>query len=467
MKWFVRSMISTLLVLLAATSCTAAIQRCIDESPFCKPFLGVESPRVNSVVGSEEIRLSGRASAGTLVAGPREDQFIEDLFITQIDYRLNGGPGVALYRKNGPKLYEMPFEASVALSEGFNTIEFTVENSVEAQYHRTFRVFRTGRSDDFWFLELTNDTLFAKAPEENEAFTLSDSAFLNIWETDGVPFHGWTVTFEPERTGIAVRSSRARREYLFDFRIEPGVTPGTYEYLLRFSRDGEEETLPLTLNVLPPQGGPAPPPDGECEAFTLEPLALVVPSGEPVSAPVSVIRRGGFGGAVTLSLEGDVPPEEILGTYAFTPNPTTEDSALEFTLGGVGMGESHTFTLRGESEGASCTATFQVTRAGFRLAVDDAQASYPPGSSASVTVTFERFGFGDPVALDVGAFLAGDESHITNRVFTPNPADGDSAVLSFDIGSEASGMYAPRVIGVNLERQSEQGETAFSFTVEE
>lgn len=169
-------------------------------------------------------------------------------------------------------------------------------------------------------------------------------------------------------------------------------------------------------------------------------LATVASPSTPASVPITVLRSGGFTGAVVLTAEG--LPTGV--TAAFTPatlaaGATT--SVLTLTLGPTAVAGTATVTVRASGSGVTAsTVTISFTASipanpSITVAAGASTISIPQGQNGTVALTLDRQGgFAGVVTLVAEGLPA-------NVAATFNPANFGAGVtsstLTFSVGSAA------------------------------
>jgi subtilisin family serine protease len=182
------------------------------------------------------------------------------------------------------------------------------------------------------------------------------------------------------------------------------------------------------LNVckaIPGCGGP--PPIGF--SLSASPSSQSVIPGMSTSYTITITPTGGFADPVTLTSPVAGLPSGAVGT--FTPNPTVSTSTLTVTTSSTGPTGTFPLTIAGSSGsivGSSGSAVLLVSlpdQPDFSLNMSPPSQTVLPGMTTTYLVGIVRTGgFSGDVAL-TAALPPG-----ANGTFSPNPASGDSSMLT-------------------------------------
>jgi hypothetical protein len=179
---------------------------------------------------------------------------------------------------------------------------------------------------------------------------------------------------------------------------------------------------------------------------TVNPAALSVQQGGTNSVTATLIRAGGFDGAVTLAISGlpagvttTISPAQLSGTTA----SATVDVVAAAT---VAVG-TYTATINASAQGVgAATTTFQLTVTAapeYALTVTPATLTIAAGASGTATVNINRTNFSGGVALA----LLNPTTGITG-VFTPATSTTNTSELVVTVaGNVAPGSYAVTIQG--------------------
>ena len=233
--------------------------------------------------------------------------------------------------------------------------------------------------------------------------------------------------------------------------VDGHAVPGTYSNLLvRGVASGlADRTMALTLTI------------------TLAPVTLTLSSStlsiaQGAASPTTTVNlvRNDFAGPVELYVGWDGEDHDVLPpgvTAAFTPSPATGNSAvLTLTVGAAATpGVYNLFVFAGASTGSFCCIPLTLTvtapsAPGYALTLSSATLSIVQGASTpTTTVNLVRTGFTGPVTLYVDEdFHLGPMPPGMTAAFGPNPATGNSSVLTITVGAAAvPGVYELYVYG--------------------
>jgi hypothetical protein len=222
--------------------------------------------------------------------------------------------------------------------------------------------------------------------------------------------------------------------------VSATAVPGSYNLQVN-AYDPEQEgdvSAPLTLTVT------APPPGPPGYALSLSWSALSVAPGTTSYPPTTLeLLRTSFTGNVTLSV--DSLPTGV--TAAFYPVNPTSGSSSRFWLSVAPNAVPGTYPnlqVRGVASGLAdrtTPLTLTIPVAPFSLTLSSSTLSIVQGAATpTTTVDIVRNNFAGPVDLHVGWY---DEDHDVlppgvTAAFAPNPATGNSTVLTLTAGSAAT-----------------------------
>jgi hypothetical protein len=161
---------------------------------------------------------------------------------------------------------------------------------------------------------------------------------------------------------------------------------------------------------------------------------------------VTIVRGGGFSGAVSLSVSG--LPSGVTGTFAPTSlDANTTTATLTLTASSSAAAGSAPLTITASGSGVTAaTATVQLTvsQSSITLAVNPTSLSVAAGQTGTATVTITRSaGFTGPVTLALDAPPAG----ITGS-FIDSPTTTATSSLTIAVaGTVAAGQYPLTIKG--------------------
>jgi hypothetical protein len=171
-------------------------------------------------------------------------------------------------------------------------------------------------------------------------------------------------------------------------------------------------------------------------AFAVVPglATLSVVQGSSNTVAFTITDATGFTGNVTLSASG--LPQGV--TAAFSPNPASSSSELTLTASSSAeLGGPVTVTITGTSGANTASTEIQVTvliPASFTLSAVNPTATVALGGSATDSLQITQLGGFNG---SVGFTAAGLPSGVTAS-FSPNPATGTSATVTFNASSTAA-----------------------------
>lgn len=208
--------------------------------------------------------------------------------------------------------------------------------------------------------------------------------------------------------------------------VGAAVAPGVYPLVVTGTGSGvtaATATFSLTVTAAP-----------AAYTMSLSTAALTIPAGASTPTTTVNLARTNFTGNVTLSVEG--LPAGV--TPAFAPNPATANSSVLTLSVGAGVPvAAYNLTVRGVATGLTdrtTPLTLNVSAApapSYTLTLTSAALSIPQGASApTTTVNVTRTNFTGDVALSVANLPTGVTS-----AFAPNPATGNSSVLTLTVGA--------------------------------
>lgn len=208
--------------------------------------------------------------------------------------------------------------------------------------------------------------------------------------------------------------------------------------------------------------GPTDPPDGGNGSIdlALSPTSVSLIQGESDSTRITLTRRGGFDGAVELSIEH--APAGVTAT--FSPDTIPAGSATSrLTLSAAANADtgSHQLTVRARAAGVSDrTATLTLTISpqptpDFRIVLEKGRANLVQGQEGLVGLTVERLnGFDGPLSLSLeGApdgmtalLILDDEAH---------PSEGEVGIALERHVHVGDHTLTVRAVSGNLTRTAE------------
>ena len=158
--------------------------------------------------------------------------------------------------------------------------------------------------------------------------------------------------------------------------------------------------------------GPTDPETGSI-SIALSPTSVSLAQGQSGTTTVTLMRSGGFSGAVELSLEG--APGGVTGTFSpSTIAPGATSSTLTLAVAATALPGAHNLTVRARADGVSdrtAALTMVISpppEPDFRIVLATARTSVIQGQGASVDFTVERLnGFDGPITLAVEGAPAG------------------------------------------------------------
>lgn len=338
------------------------------------------------------------------------------------------------------------------------TVEVQIpEGTPEGRYTQTIGVSYSGVSD-----RCTNETqsmsfeVIVAAPTVTPSFTASvspdsvsveqgDSASLTVSVTRDGGFNGAIsadVSGLPEGVTASLDAiDGAADEAELRVVASNSAAAGTSTLTLTLSGSGvEPQTLPIQLTVTER-------PDFDLELGTDSLTVYHGQSAGPVG--VTILRKGGFSGDVTLEVEG--LPDPV--TASVTSPGAGDEGEIRFTAQqDTAKGEFELTIRASSSELGDKTESFTLTLlpppALFLLA--DPFLSGAPGSAPSVVLDIERVSWQGEVELVVSEAPAG-----LTVTIDPAVTSGDSAEVTVGIGDVAPGTYE-----VSIAATGETGLTA-------
>jgi hypothetical protein len=195
-------------------------------------------------------------------------------------------------------------------------------------------------------------------------------------------------------------------------------------------------------------GGDGPSGNAASIQVAANPAALSVPQGDGGTVTISLIRGGGFSGAVSLAITGlptgvatSITPAQLTGTTASATVNVTVLTTLGVLVG------THRATVTATAQGvALATTTFVVTvtaAPNYELEVAPDPLSIAAGASGSATVIIDRTNFTGGVALALLTAPAG----ITGA-FNPTPSTTNQSALVVSVAATvAPGNYPITIQG--------------------
>jgi endoglucanase len=171
-------------------------------------------------------------------------------------------------------------------------------------------------------------------------------------------------------------------------------------------------------------------------AVSASPTSLTVNRGASGTSTITVTRSGGFTSGVTLSASG--LPTGV--TASFSPNPATGNSSvLTLTSSSTATLGAATITVTGTGGGLTRTTPISLTvtqpaTPDFALSANPASLTVNRGASGTSTIAVTRSGgFSDGVTLSASGLPTG-----VTASFSPNPATGNSSVLTLTASATAT-----------------------------
>ena len=219
--------------------------------------------------------------------------------------------------------------------------------------------------------------------------------------------------------------------------MAPTAVPGTYSlYVNAFDpeQDGDVST-PLTLTITAP-----PPASGY--AISLTPALSVSQGSSSLLTPLYLLRTS-FTEDVTLSV--DSLPTGVTAFF-YPANPTSASSSgfwLSVDPDAV-PGTYPNLLVRGVASGLTdrtAPLTLTIAEAPFILSLSSSTLSIVQGAATpTTTVNVVRNNFAGPVTLHLG--WDGEDHDLlppgVTATFSPNPATGNSSLLTFTAGAAAT-----------------------------
>jgi len=171
--------------------------------------------------------------------------------------------------------------------------------------------------------------------------------------------------------------------------------------------------------------------------LALSPGTLTIEAGKTGTSVITITRKGGFAGAVTLSASG--LPTGV--TAAFDPAaPTGTTSTLTLTVGSGATTGTSTISVTGSATGqASKTASLALTVSpapvpGFTMALNPTTLSIEQAKNGTSTVTITRTGgFAAAVTLSAENLPTG-----VTAAFDPAAPTGNTSTLTLTVGAGAA-----------------------------
>ena len=253
---------------------------------------------------------------------------------------------------------------------------------------------------------------------------------------DGEMPPGVTASFSPNP---ATGNSSA-----LTFTVGAAAVPGNYALTIYGddSVDGANAFAPLSLTVMP---APAPAYTLSLSAHSASGLSIVQ-GGGAVETAVNVSRTN-FSGNVTLSVE-NLPVGVNAGLYPRTLISGNSSRLFLWAEANVSTGTFANVLVRGVASGMTdrtALLTLSITKALFVLTLSSPRVSIAQGAATpTTTVNVVPDDFTGPVTLYLG-WLHEDHDILPPGVtaaFSPNPATGNSSVLTLTVGAAAvPGVY--------------------------
>lgn len=218
--------------------------------------------------------------------------------------------------------------------------------------------------------------------------------------------------------------------------VDDTVTTGTYTLTVRGTAAGlADRTVDIEVMVTTPAT-----PD---YMLGIDPDTLTVSQGDSGDVGITVTRSS-FTDDITLSAEG--LPTGV--TVDFSTNPVTGDTAtMTVTVGGSVATGDYSFTLRGTATGLTDKTVpvhlTVVSPPSYSLSLGSTSVSVEQSDSGTVDVLLSRTNFTDAVDLSLEDAPTG-----VTGTFAPDPATGDTSVLTLHVGASAvPGDYTLTVRG--------------------
>jgi len=171
--------------------------------------------------------------------------------------------------------------------------------------------------------------------------------------------------------------------------------------------------------------------------LALSPGTLTIEAGKTGTSVITITRRGGFAGAITLTASG--LPSKV--DASFDPAaPTGTTSTLTLSVGSEATTGTSTITVTGSATGqASKTASLALTVspaavAGFTLALNPTTLSVEQAKSGTSAVAITRTGgFAAAVTLSAEGLPTG-----VTATFDPAAPTGNTSTLTLAVGAGAA-----------------------------
>ena len=171
--------------------------------------------------------------------------------------------------------------------------------------------------------------------------------------------------------------------------------------------------------------------------LALSPGTLTIEAGKTGTSVITITRKGGFAGAVTLSASG-LPTGVTAGFDPAAPTGTT--STLTLTVGSGATTGTSTISVTGSATGqASKTASLALTVSpapvpGFTMALNPTTLSIEQAKNGTSTVTITRTGgFAAAVTLSAENLPTG-----VTAAFDPAAPTGNTSTLTLTVGAGAA-----------------------------
>lgn len=262
----------------------------------------------------------------------------------------------------------------------------------------------------------------------------SGTATLSVTRTGG--FAGaisTAVTGTPAGVSVTGGSIGTGTSAVVTFQVPASAPLGVAVLEFALSAPGlPTRTVPFALLI-------ADPPGFTLAAATASQLVEQGATGSPVG--VTVTRRGGFAGAVTLAVDG--LPTGVTATVT-SPGSGTSGS-LAFTVGAQAAPGQYPITMRATAAGVaeqSLPFALIVSAPVARLFLSGPVSINPTvGGTVESTVSIARSGWSGAVSFEV----TGAPAH-TSATMVPTSTTGNSAVLRVQLGTLAEVGSYPLVI---------------------
>lgn len=210
-----------------------------------------------------------------------------------------------------------------------------------------------------FMLELTPSTVVV-APGEGGSLQVS----LRRTPGFGSPVSLELLNAPPGVTGSFDPDTVSGDQSILRLSVAGAVPPGAYTLSVRGSGGGQEAIQNLVLIVFG-------------FSLTLSPATLTLQQGEQGSSAVTLMQKGGFGGAATLSISGEIVgsgPDKVAAV--FSPNPLPSGtSILTLSVGSAVPAGVYILNLTGVSGSLSDSKILQLTVTQPSLSLDPESAT--------------------------------------------------------------------------------------------